>query len=244
MTELRGRRILVTAGARRLGAALAVDLAAAGAHVAVTYRSSRADADDVVGRIRALGVGGHAIEVDLADGLAARAAVHEAADRLEGLDGVVHCASAGFRPTPLAELTPDDFEEAIGATLRGGLFVAQGAAERLGPGGAIVFIGDVAAVHGWPAYLPHSAAKAGLRALTSGLARALGPAGIRVAIVHPGTVLPPADADPAALQAEAERLPLRRLGSPDDVAGAVRYLLCAPFVTGAELLVDGGRLIR
>lgn len=244
MTELHGRRILVTAGSRRLGAALAVDLAASGADVAITYRSSRRDAEAVVAQIRGRGVAGHALEADLADGLAARGAVLEAAELLGGLDGVVHCASSGFRPTPLAELTPADFEEAIGATLRGGLFVAQGAAERLGAGGAIVFVGDVAAVHGWPAYLPHSLAKAGLRTLTSGLARALGPRGIRVAIVHPGTVLPPEGSDPEALEAEARTLPLRRLGTPDDVAGAVRYLLSAPFVTGAELVVDGGRLIR
>jgi NAD(P)-dependent dehydrogenase (short-subunit alcohol dehydrogenase family) len=244
MTDLRGRRILVTAGARRLGAALAVDLATAGADVAVTYRGGRADADAVVQRLHALGVAGHALEADLADGRAARAVAHAAADRLGGLDGVVHSASGGFRSTPLSELTPEDFEEAIGATLRGGLFVAQGAADRLEEGGAIVFVGDVAAVHGWPGYLPHSAAKAGLRALTGGLARALGPRGIRVGIVHPGTVLPPEDADPRALEAEARSLPLRRLGTPEDVAGAVRYLLTAPYVTGAELVVDGGRLVR
>ena len=243
MSDLRDRRILVTAGSRRLGAAVAVDLAAHGAGVAITYRTSSADAESVVARVRAHGVAGHAVRVDLADGTAARAAVLEAADRLGGLDGVVHCASAGFRPRPLAELTPADFEEAIGATLRGGLFVAQGAAERLDEGGAIIFVGDVAAVHGWPAYLPHSAAKAGLRALTGGLARALGPRGIRVAIVHPGTVLPPEGSDAEALAAEARRLPLRRIGTPDDVAGAVRYLLSAPFVTGAELVVDGGRLV-
>ncbi len=103
-----------------------------------------------------------------------------------------------------------------------------------------MLVGDVAGVRGWPAYLPHSAAKAGLRGLLPGLARALGPR-LRVSMVHPGLVLPPAGGEGAAA-AYAERLPLARVGTPDDVAGAVRYLLEAPYVTGAELVVDGGRL--
>jgi pteridine reductase len=242
--QLEGARILVTGGGRRLGAALARDLAAAGADVAISFHSSRAGADETVRAIVAQGRRGHAVEADLADAEQARAAVHEATEALGGLDGVVHAASGGFVGKPLAELTAADFEDAVGATLRGGLFVAQGAAERLSPGGAIVFIGDVAGVAGWPAFLPHSAAKGGLRTLTRGLARALGPAGLRVAIVHPGTVLPGDGTSDEELAALAAELPLRRIGEPDDIAGAVRYLLTAPYVTGAELVVDGGRLVR
>lgn len=242
--ELGGARVLVTAGSRRLGAEIAVDLARGGADVAITYRSSRAAAEATVERIRAHGVAGHALPADLADAAAAAGAPVAAAELLGGLDAVVHAASDGFVPKPLAELTADDFEAAIGATLRGALFVAQGAAERLSPGGAIVFIGDVAAIAGWPAFLAHSAAKGGLRSLTRGLARGLGPRGIRVGIVHPGTVLPAVDTGPEELEAVAAELPLRRIGTPDDIAGAVRYLLTAPFVTGAELVVDGGRLVR
>lgn len=238
--ELDGARVLVTGGGRRLGAALARDLADHGCDVAVSYRSSAEGAAEVAAHATRAGRRGVALAADLADPAQAIDLVHRAADALGGLDGVVHAASGGFAPVPLAEITPAMVAEALGATLVGALFVAQAAAERLADGGALVLVGDVAGVRGWPAYLPHSAAKAGLRGLVPGLARALGPR-LRVNVVHPGLVLPPDGAD-AASAAYAERLPLARVGTPDDVAGAVRYLLCAPYVTGIELAVGGGRL--
>src|SRR5689334_2718413 len=103
--ELQGARVLVTAGSRRLGAEIAVDLAAGGADVAITYRTSPRDADETLARIRAHGVAGHAVQADLADATSAAGCVHAAAELLDGLDGVVHCASAGFRGTDLADLT-------------------------------------------------------------------------------------------------------------------------------------------
>ncbi len=231
MVDLPDAKILVTGGGRRLGAAIALDLAAAGASVCVTYRS--APPDDA---LAAAGV--QAVRADLAVPAEAIAAVEEAARLLGGLDGVVHGASAGFRAVALADITPELFEEAIGATLRGGLFVAQAAGRLVSDGGAIVFIGDVAGISGWPSFLPHSAAKGALRPLVRGLARSLGPR-IRVTIVHPGTVLLPEGDDGDEL---SRNVPLQRLGEPSDIAGAVRYLLTAPYVTGTELVVDGGRL--
>ena len=107
--------------------------------------------------------------------------------------------------------------------------------------GSIVVIGDVAGVRGWPSYLPHSAAKGAQRALVSGLARAMAPRH-RINVVHPGTVLPPDEMDPDALERVVTRIPLGRVGEPADIAAAVRYLLTADYVTGTELVVDGGRL--
>ena len=231
MVDLPDAKILVTGGGRRLGAAIALDLAAAGAAVCVTHRS--APPEDA---IAAAGI--RTVQADLADPAAAVAAVEEAARLLGGLDGVVHAASAGFRGVPLAEITPELFEESIGATLRGGLFVAQAAGRLLSDGGAIVFIGDIAGISGWPSFLPHSAAKGALRPLVRGLARSLAPR-IRVSIVHPGTVLLPDGDDGDEL---SRAVPLQRLGEPADIAGAIRYLLTAPYVTGTELVVDGGRL--
>jgi pteridine reductase len=231
MVDLPDAKILVTGGGRRLGAAIALDLAAAGAVVCVTHRS--APPED---RVTAAGI--RAVRADLAEPAQAVAAVESAARLLGGLDGVVHAASAGFRSVPLADITPELFEEAIGATLRGGLFVAQAAGRLLNDGGAIVFIGDVAGVAGWPSFLPHSAAKGALRPLVRGLARSLGPR-IRVSVVHPGTVLLPDGDDGDEL---SRNVPLQRIGQPSDIAGAVRYLLTAPYVTGTELVVDGGRL--
>jgi NAD(P)-dependent dehydrogenase (short-subunit alcohol dehydrogenase family) len=237
--RIEAARILVTGAAGRLGAYLALDLAEHGADVCISWRSHADQADATVTRLRGTGRAAYAVQADLADPAQARALVHAAAERLGGLDAVVHAASGGFVPTPLAAVTETLFEEAIGATLRGGFFVAQAAAELLSDGGVIIFIGDVASINGWPSFLPHSAAKGALRTLTRGLARALGPR-LRVAIVQPGTVLLADDAP----DADALTVPLARVGAPQDVADAVRYLLGASFVTGAELVVDGGRMVR
>ncbi len=231
MVDLTDARILVTGGGRRLGAEIARDLAAAGAKVCVTYRSAAPEDS-----LAAAGI--QAVRADLADPAAAVAAVERAAHLLGGLDGVVHAASAGFRSVPLPEITPELFEEAIGATLRGGLFVAQAAGRLLSDDGAIVFIGDIAGISGWPSFLPHAAAKGALRPLVRGLARSLAPR-IRVSMIQPGTVLLPDGDDGDEL---SRAVPLQRLGHPSDIAGAVRYLLTAPYVTGTELVVDGGRL--
>jgi pteridine reductase len=227
--ELDGARVLVCGGGRRLGRAIAEDLVAAGCRVAVSSRAA-VDPIDAV-----------ALVADLADPVAARRVVEEAATALGGLDGVVYAAGGAFVPTDLADVTPELVEDALGSVVRGLIFVAQAAQAALADGGSIVVIGDVAGVRGWPSYLPHSAAKGAQRALVSGLARALAPRH-RINIVHPGTVLPPDGLDPDALARVVTRIPLGRIGEPGDVAAAVRYLLTADYVTGSELVVDGGRL--
>ena len=238
--QLDGARILVCGGGRRLGRAIALDLAAANAAVAV---SSRQAADDVRAELEARGRPGVALIADLADADQACSVVAAAADALGGLDGIVFAASGGFTPTALADITPALMDEALGATVRGLTFVAQAAQEVLSDGGSLVVIGDVAAFRGWPSYLPHSAAKGAQRALVAGLARALAPR-LRINLVHPGTVLPPADTSDHGLQQLAARIPLGRIGTPADVCAAVRYLLTADYVTGSELVVDGGRLVE
>ena len=235
--ELDGARILVCGGGRRLGRAIAEDLGAAGCSVAVSSRSAVDPVAVAAGRASA------ALVADLADAAAARAVVGDAAERLGGLDGVVYAAGGAFTPASLADITPELVEDALGSVVRGLVFVAQAAQAVLADGGSIVVIGDVAAMRGWPSYLPHSAAKGAQRALVSGLARALAPRH-RINAVHPGTVLPPDEADEAALERIVTRIPLGRIGDPADIAGAVRYLLTADYVTGAELVVDGGRMAQ
>lgn len=234
--ELDGARVLVCGGGRRLGRALAEDLAQAGCSVAI---SSRSTSTPIVVQNERQSV---ALVADLADPDQARGVVAAAADAIGGLDGIVYAAGGAFTPTLLADVTPALVEEALGSIVRGLIFVAQSAQVVLSEGGSLVVIGDVAAVRGWPSYLPHSAAKGAQRTLVSGLARSLAPAH-RINLIHPGTVLPPDDSDAASLQRIADRIPLGRIGTPSDIAGAVRYLLTADFVTGTELVVDGGRLV-
>jgi len=235
--ELDGARVLVCGGGRRLGRAIAQDLATAGCHVAVSSRNACSTVDVLDDRLS------RGFRADLCDPDQARALVVDAASALGGLDGIVYAAGGGFVPMPLQDVTPELVEEALGSIVRGLLFVAQAAQAVLNERGSIVVIGDVAAIHGWPSYLPHSAAKGAQRTLVSGLARSLAPRH-RINLVHPGTVLPPDDASDAALEQIVARIPLGRIGTPSDVAGAVRYLLTADFVTGSELVVDGGFLVN
>jgi pteridine reductase len=240
--HIAGARVLVTGGARRLGRAIALGLGERGAQVAFTYNRSAGEARSTEAELAAAGAGGHAIAADLADAHAARRAVQEAAAALGGLDVLVHAASGGFVPCPPADVEPELFAEALGATLTGGFFCAQAARAAMGEHGVIVNITDVAALETWPLFAPHAAAKAALAQLTRSLARAFAP-GVRVCAVAPGPVLLPDGSDEARHRREAGRTALGRLGSPSDVVDAVAYLIEADFITGEQLVVDGGHTL-
>jgi pteridine reductase len=170
----------------------------------------------------------------------ARALVERAVGELGRLDLLVNAAGEGFVPRLVEELTEDDWDAAFGATAKGSFFVTQAAAPHLRASrGCVVMIEDVAAYQPWPSFAAHSAAKAAQAMLTRVLARALAPE-VRVCGIAPG---------PVAVEAEQEERRagetlLGRVGSPDDVAGAVVYLAGASFVTGTTLVVDGGRLLQ
>lgn len=178
---------------------------------------------------------------DLARADDARALVARAADELGGLDVVVNGASAGFEARRFEELSEDDVDRALGATVKGSLFVTQAAAPHLREtSGLVVMLEDVAAYQPWPSFAAHCAAKAAQAMLTRTLAKALAP-DVRVCGVAPGAVaLEPGD----DVERRAAEAALRRVGSPDDVAEAILYLAGARFVTGATIVVDGGRLLQ
>ena len=161
------------------------------------------------------------------------------------LDGLVNNASL-YAPAPFGEITSDDWVAMEAVHLRAPLFLTQAAMPHLRKsGGAVVNIGDIHAEIPLRGYLPYSVTKAGLLALTRALAKELGPE-IRVNSVSPGVVLWAEDKDPpdGDQQGLIERNALKRVGSPQDIAGAVRYLLFdAPYVTGHNLVVDGGRML-
>ena len=240
--DIAGARVLVTGGAHRLGRAIALGLAERGAQVAFTYHSSSAAAGETAAALAAAGAGGGAIAADLADGTAAIAAVEAAAEALGGLDVLVHAASGGFVPTDPMDVDPVLFAAALGATLTGGFFCAQAARRAMGTSGVIVNITDVAVLEAWPLFAPHAAAKAALAQLTRSLARAFAPE-VRVCAIAPGPVLLPDGSDEAMRERQAGRTALRRLGSPEDVVGAVAYVIGADYVTGAQIVVDGGHAL-
>jgi NAD(P)-dependent dehydrogenase (short-subunit alcohol dehydrogenase family) len=239
--QIERARVLVAGGAHRVGAALALDLAQAGAHVAISYHSSAEEGLATAARIEALGVRSAAIFANAGDPASMRTLVDEAAEALDGLDAYVHCPSGGFEPRPPDQIDEQLWHAAIDSTAKGFLFGAQAAHQIMrGQGGVIVAINDVAAVQPWPAFAAHCAAKAAQAQLVKCLALAWGGDGVRVCAIAPGPVLMP----DGGVRGVSEETVLGRQGDPQDVAQALRYLLEADFVTGTNLVVDGGRILR
>ncbi|MEO9176725.1 MAG: SDR family oxidoreductase [Gaiellales bacterium] len=243
MPPLEGSRALVFGGARRLGRAIAIGLAEGGADVAVSSHTAAGEAERTADEIRALGRRSAAIACDVHSVEEIDLAVGEATAALGGLDVLVYAAAGGFRASAPADVGAALFDEALGTILRGGFFAAQAAHARMAEtGGVIVFVTDVAAIQLWPSFTPHSVAKAGLAHLTRLLAKSWAPS-IRVNSVAPGTVLPEAGSDAVSLQRAADATALGRIGTPGDIVGAVRYLIESDYVTGHQLVVDGGRTL-
>lgn len=242
--ELADRRALVTGAGRRVGQAIAIGLARAGADVAVHYHRSGSGAERTAGEIRALGRRAELLAADLSDATLARGLADRAVALLGGLDILVNSAAVMVEQ-PVDLVTPESWDHTFALNLRAYFFVAQGAILHLRRSkGRIVNMADEAAFEAWPRYLPHSVSKAGVVMLTQGLARVLAP-DITVNAVAPGAVLLPDHWDLATRDHVVRTTPLGRLGSPDDVVGAIRYLLeDGDFVTGTTLVVDGGRVLR
>jgi NAD(P)-dependent dehydrogenase (short-subunit alcohol dehydrogenase family) len=242
--KLAGRTALVTGAARRIGRAIAEDLASAGARIAVCHHTSVAEADAVVAGIRARGGTAEPFVADLADPRAAETLAAAVADRLGPVDVLVNNASVFYR-TPIDALDGADWDAVMTVNLRTPFLLAVilGRAMRDRGAGKIVNLADIAAERPYPDYLPYSVSKAGIVALTRGLARELAPA-VQVNCIAPGPVLEAIDATPAVTAAMVKRTPLGRLGAASDIAAAVRFLLeGSDFVTGTTVVVDGGRAL-
>ena len=243
--SLSGRTALVTGGARRVGAAIARRLHAAGTNVLLHYRDSESDAAKLEAELNAVRAKSAArVKAELLAPIAPRALVSAAVQSFGRLDLVVNNASSFF-PVELGAIESSHWEELVGSNLRAPLFICQEAAPELAKHeGAIVNIVDIHAERPLKGYPVYSVAKAGLAALTRSLAIELAPA-VRVNAVAPGAIAWPEDGQ--FPDAERERIvastPLGKIGTPEDIAGAVHFLAVAPYVTGQILAVDGGRSI-
>lgn len=242
--NLHGRTALVTGAARRIGRAIAEDLAAAGARVAVCHHTSGAEAAEVVAGIRAHGGTAEGFAADLGDPPAVTALAAAVTTRLGPVDVLVNNASVYFR-TPIDDVGAAEWDTVMGINLKAPylLSLILGRAMRARGAGKIVNLADIAAERPYPGYLPYSISKAGIVALTRGLARELAPE-VQVNCVAPGPVLAPIDGTPATTAAIIRRTPLGRLGAAADLAAAVRFLVeGSDFVTGTTIVVDGGRAL-
>jgi pteridine reductase len=240
---LAGRVALVTGAGRRVGRAIALALGARGMRVVVHYNGSAEGAHETARLIRERGGLATIIQADLSDVAAADHLIDRTLDAEGQLAALVNSAAMMLR-TPVGETTPAEWESMFALNVRAPYFLSQRAAPALrATRGAIVNIADLAAFESWPAYVPHGMTKAAVVQMTRAMAKALAPE-VRVNAVAPGVVMLPEGWPADAAERLRSTTPLARLGSAEDVAGAVVYLLEAGYVTGEVIRVDGGRHIR
>ncbi len=211
--------------------------------MAVHYNGSASGARETAGEIERAGGSATLFQADLSVPDGPEALVNEVAAALGGLDVLVNSAAIMQR-TPLDAVTPAEWDATCALNARAPFFAAVAASRHMAErGGAIVNIADLAALETWPAYIPHGLSKTVVVQMTRALARTMAP-GVRVNAVAPGVVMLPDGWNEESGERLRRTTPLKRLGSANDVVGAVIYLLEADFVTGETLVVDGGRHVR
>ncbi len=230
----------MTGGSRGIGAAISRELARAGARVAVNYRSNEAAADEVAGEI-----GGISVSGNVGDAAEAQQVIERVESELGDLDILVNNAGV-TRDTLIARMSDEDWAEVLGTNLNGMFHTCRAVARKMlrRRSGAIVNLTSYVGLHGNAGQTNYAASKGGIVGFTKALAKELGNRGVRVNAVAPGYI----DTELTGVLSEEIRelirtnTPLQRLGTPEDVAGAVRFLCSdeAAFVTGEVLLVDGG----
>jgi len=235
---LEGKTALVTGAARRIGREIALELARAGANVAITYLRSRAEAESTVEDLGALGVRTLAAQVDLTSPEEIRAVVTAVTAEFGGLDLLVNNAGF-FESVVMEEITPSQWDHMFATNTRAPFLVAQAAHSSLKQAkGRIVNVGSLGGIHPWATHAHYCTSKAALHMLSQTMAKAWAPE-ISVNCVAPGMIVQ-GELD-EAYQHFAEKTPMRRNGTAKDVTAAVLFFATAPhFITGQLLAVDGG----
>jgi 3-oxoacyl-[acyl-carrier protein] reductase len=243
MTDLKGKAALVTGASRGIGAAIAKQLAADGAAVAITYTKGADAAAAVVKDIERAGGKAIAIQADAADAKAVKAAIEKTVATFGGLDVLVNNAGTAI-PKPFEETTLDDIDHMINLNLRGVFIATQAALKHLTKGGRIITIGSCVGERMMtPGLVAYAATKGAVKMFTQGLAREVADRGITVNNIQPGPI--DTDLNPAASEWAASQIALtalKRYGKPEEVAALVAFVASpkAGYITGANLTVDGG----
>ncbi len=238
--EIKGKVALVTGGAHRVGKAIALMLAGAGADVAINYNSSASPANTTVAEAEALGVSALAVQADISDYEQVRAMAGRVEAAWGGVDILVNSADR-WEPTPFPDEDITAWTRVTGVAINGAYYVSNAFVPMMlaRGGGAMVNIVDMSAWRPWSNFTAHAVGKSALLAMTRQFALELAP-DIRVNAVAPGPVLPPADYGPRQIARTAAKTLLQRWGTPDDVTQAVKFLLEADYITGETIFVDGG----
>ena len=241
-SSLAGTVALVTGSAKRIGRSVALRLASEGADIAVNYRSSKGEAEEVVAQIVAMGRRAVAVQADVAK-RANVIALFTAVEREFGrLDILVNNAGMFF-PAKFEELTEGQWDRILDANLKSQFLCSQAAAPMLRRSGQgrIINFASLGGLLAWPAYTHYCVSKAGVIMLTRCLARALAPE-ITVNAIAPGTISFDEDA-PGLAEDYVQRTPLHRTGTAKDIDDAVVFLAQSAFITGQVIVVDGGRTL-
>ena len=244
MRRLEGEKILITGAARRIGRALALALAEAGASIAITYRNSQSEAQAAIGELRALGVTAFAVHCEVTDPASISSGVEAAAHALGGLTMLINNAGA-FETVPLEQLSVSQWDAMFATNTRAPFLVAQASlphlrssAKERGAASRILNIGSLGGQHPWATHAHYCASKAALHMLTLTMAKAWAPE-IAVNCVAPGMIVTGAAAPEYAHF--VDKTPMQRNGTAADIVEAVLFFASAtPFITGQVLTVDGG----
>jgi len=237
------KTIFITGAAKRIGKEIALTFKELGWNIIIHYNSSKSDADNLADQINkdnpnsAKTVQGN---LDVKEDI--QKIINEVNNSFPSIDLLINNAST-FYPTPIDEISENHWEKLIGSNLKGPLFLIQGLKENLKKSnGSIINITDTNLTKGVANYSIYSAAKAGLEAITKGLARELAPE-IKVNAIAPGAMLEPPDVTWTEEQKNKviENIPLKRMGSEKDIANAVKFLANSEYITGQTIKVDGGR---
>ncbi|HEV2418974.1 MAG TPA: SDR family oxidoreductase [Terriglobia bacterium] len=239
---LGGQVTLVTGAARRIGRAIALALAAAGARVVVNYNTSKEEAEAVADEIKSLGVESLAVRADVAKPREVARMFEKVKRKFGQLDLLVNNAGVFF-PVRWDRLTESDWDRVLGSNLKGQFFCAQAAARLMTSQkrGQIINLSSLGGIQPWPLYMHYCSSKAGLIMLTKCLARALAPK-ILVNTIAPGTILFPGEERDPGMKAIIRRTPLQKGGRAEDIADLVVFLATRNrFTTGQVFIVDGGK---
>ena len=245
--ELNGKVVLITGG-KRIGAVVATTLAKAGADVALVYNRSRAEADETVAAVRALGRRAMSVPADVSSEHDCALAVDATVAELGRLDILINMASL-YGSKPFDQLSAADWDRQMAVDLRATFLFSRAAAivmKRVG-GGRIINFADWVVASGrprYPGFLPYYVAKAGVKALTEALALELAADQILVNAIAPGPILAPSGMSEKESESVVQNTPLGRWGGAAEIAKAVMFLVQSDFVTGETIRVDGGRHVK
>ena len=237
------KTILITGAAKRIGKEIALTFSQMGWNIIIHYNTSKKDAQDLADQINSHNLNSaKIIQANLDISSDVQRLVDESKLCFDSIDVLVNNAST-FYPTPIDDISEEHWDKLVGSNLKGPLFLIQGLKEQLKSSkGSIINITDTNLSKGVPNFSIYSAAKAGLEAITKGLARELAP-DIKVNAIAPGAMLEPPDVTWTEEQKNKviENIPLNRMGSEKDIADAVSFLAHSEYITGQIIKVDGGR---